>query len=75
MSRNYETRVWEHLLTTLCRNWSRSELERLIPEIEADQAKHRAGEAKFVSSVFAEFYTQSEAQAAYQMLGEFFTLS
>lgn len=49
-------------------NWSRSELQRLIPEIEALQATHRAGEGKFVSSVFVEFYNQSEAQAAYQML-------
>ncbi|SLM34013.1 Protein of unknown function DUF3779, phosphate metabolism [Lasallia pustulata] len=49
-------------------NWSRSELERLLPLIEADRAKHRAGEAKYVSSVFAEFYTQADAQAAYQMI-------
>ena len=49
-------------------NWCRSELKRLIPEVEALQAKHRAGDTKFISSVFVEFYTQSEAQAAYQML-------
>ena len=49
-------------------NWCRSELERLIPEVEALQAKHRNGEAKFVGSVFVEFYTQSDAQAAYQMV-------
>jgi len=47
-------------------NWCRAELERLIPEVEAMQAKHRAGEVKFVSSVFIEFWTQAEAQAAYQ---------
>lgn len=47
-------------------NWCRAELERLIPAVEALQAKHRAGEVKFVSSVFIEFWTQSEAQAAYQ---------
>ncbi|MCJ1250309.1 hypothetical protein MMC30_007535 [Trapelia coarctata] len=47
-------------------NWCRAELERLIPEVEAMQAEHRAGEAKFVSSVFIEFWTQAEAQAAYQ---------
>lgn len=57
------------------RNWSRSELERLLPQIEADRARHRAGEAKYVSSVFAEFYTQSDAQAAYQMIGEYFNLA
>ncbi|KAL4907575.1 hypothetical protein BDW74DRAFT_166891 [Aspergillus multicolor] len=47
-------------------NWARSEIERLTPEIEELQAKHRAGEAKLVSSVFVEFYTQADAQAAYQ---------
>ena len=49
-------------------NWCRSELERLIPKVDAMQATHRAGEGKLVGSVFIEFYTQSEAQAAYQML-------
>ncbi|MCJ1390911.1 hypothetical protein MMC18_003772 [Xylographa bjoerkii] len=47
-------------------NWCRAELERLIPLVEAEQAKHRAGDAKFVSSVFIEYYTQGEAQAAFQ---------
>ena len=49
-------------------NWCRSELERIIPKVDALQAKYRAGEGKFISSVFVEFYTQSEAQAAYQSL-------
>lgn len=49
-------------------NWCRSELERLIPEINALQAKHRAGEGQFIPSVFIEFYTQAEAQSAYQSL-------
>ncbi|QSS58683.1 DUF221 domain-containing protein [Histoplasma capsulatum] len=49
-------------------NWSRTEIERLNPEIEALQAKHRAGDAKKISAVFVEFYTQNEAQAAYQMV-------
>lgn len=47
-------------------NWARSEIERLSPEIEELQAKHRAGDAKLVSSVFVEFYYQADAQAAYQ---------
>lgn len=47
-------------------NWARSEIERLTPEIEELQAKHRAGEAKLVSSVFVEFHTQTDAQLAYQ---------
>lgn len=49
-------------------NWCRSELERLVPEIDALQASYRAGEGKFICSVFVEFYTQTEAQSAYQSL-------
>ena len=49
-------------------NWCRSELERLVPQIDALQAKYRAGEADFICSVFIEFYTQTEAQAAFQSL-------
>ena len=47
-------------------NWCRSELQRLDPEIKAEQAKHRAQEHKAVGSIFVEYYTQSDAQAAYQ---------
>ena len=47
-------------------NWARAEIERLTPEIEELQAKHRAGDVKLVSSVFVEFYHQSDAQTAYQ---------
>lgn len=49
-------------------NWCRAELERLVPQIDALQAKYRAGEADFVCSVFVEFYNQNEAQAAFQSL-------
>lgn len=49
-------------------NWSRSELERLVPEIKEEQHLHRSGGPKFLNSVFVEFYTQTEAQAAYQMV-------
>ena len=49
-------------------NWCRSELERLIPKIDAMQATYRAGEGKFIGAVFVEYYTQTEAQAAYQSL-------
>ncbi|EEQ89006.1 hypothetical protein RJZ56_006968 [Blastomyces dermatitidis] len=49
-------------------NWSRTEIERLNPEIEALQAKHRAGDAAKISAIFVEFYTQNEAQSAYQMV-------
>jgi hypothetical protein len=48
--------------------WCRHELERLIPEVEAAQATYRAGGTKAVPSVFVEFHTQSEAQAAAQVL-------
>ncbi|KAJ5946818.1 hypothetical protein N7454_003657 [Penicillium verhagenii] len=47
-------------------NWARSEIERLSPEIEELQAKHRSGDAKLVTSVFVEFFNMSDAQAAYQ---------
>ncbi|KAG8527415.1 uncharacterized protein KY384_007567 [Bacidia gigantensis] len=49
-------------------NWCRSELASLIPKIDALQTKLRAGEGKFICSVFIEFYNQTEAQAAYQSL-------
>lgn len=47
-------------------NWARAEIQRLDPEIKALQAKHRAGETSKAGSLFVEFYTQSEAQAAFQ---------
>lgn len=49
-------------------NWCRSELQRLIPEVDTLQASYRAGQGKFICSVFVEFYTQTEAQSAYQSL-------
>lgn len=49
-------------------NWARTELARLIPQVDADQAKYRAGENKKEPAVFIEFYSQSEAQAAFQTL-------
>jgi hypothetical protein len=47
-------------------NWARAEIERLTPEIEELQARHRSADAKKVSAVFIEFYNQNEAQSAYQ---------
>ncbi|PYI03039.1 DUF221-domain-containing protein [Aspergillus sclerotiicarbonarius CBS 121057] len=47
-------------------NWARSEIERLTPEIEELQAKHREGDADLVSSVFVEFHAQADAQLAFQ---------
>lgn len=49
-------------------DWSRSELQRLIPLVETEQAAHRSGEGKRQPAVFVEFHTQNEAQAAYQSL-------
>lgn len=49
-------------------NWCRSELERLIPMVNSMQARHRAGEGEFIPAVFIEFYTQVEAQSAFQSL-------
>ncbi|KAJ6041398.1 uncharacterized protein N7446_010714 [Penicillium canescens] len=47
-------------------NWARAEIQRLTPEIEELQAKHRAGDVRLVSSIFVEFYHQADAQASYQ---------
>jgi hypothetical protein len=49
-------------------SWSREELERLNPKIEEEQHRHRSGDATKVSSVFVEFDSLREAQAAYQTL-------
>lgn len=46
--------------------WSRSELQRLVPEIEKAQADWRAGDYEKVRAVFVEFETQGEAQFAFQ---------
>jgi hypothetical protein len=49
-------------------DWCRTELERLIPEVEAAQAKYRAGGYKHIPGVFIEFRTQSDAEGASQIL-------
>lgn len=49
-------------------DWCRGELKKLIPEVDAEQAKHRAIHAKRLNSVFVEFETTALAQAAYQSL-------
>lgn len=48
--------------------WCRGELRRLIPEVDSMQRDHMAGKADKLNSVFVEFDTCSEAQAAYQSL-------
>ncbi|KAI9765906.1 MAG: hypothetical protein M1840_007047 [Geoglossum simile] len=47
-------------------NWSRTELEALIPKVDELQSTHRAGKGKLLNSAFIEFDTQSAAQAAVQ---------
>ncbi|KAJ4294882.1 phosphate metabolism protein 7 [Collariella sp. IMI 366227] len=49
-------------------NWCRTELERLIPEVDAVQAKYRDGAYKKVPGVFIEFRTQADAEGATQIL-------
>jgi hypothetical protein len=49
-------------------NWCRTELERLIPEVDAAQAKYRAGGYKKIPGVFVEFKTQADAEGASQIL-------
>lgn len=47
-------------------NWCRSELQRMVPEVDREQDLHRSGNAKASNTVIVEFYNQAEAQAAYQ---------
>jgi calcium permeable stress-gated cation channel len=49
-------------------NWSREQLEQIIPSVDAAQAQYREGANKKIPSVFIEFTTQVDAQAAYQIL-------
>jgi len=50
-------------------SWSREELERNVPKIQEEQAKHIAAkDVKKVCSVFVEFDSLREAQSAYQSL-------
>lgn len=48
--------------------WCRAELARLTPEIETAQASYKMGNKKPVCAVFVEFYTQSDAQDAVQVV-------
>ncbi|KAF2103468.1 DUF221-domain-containing protein [Rhizodiscina lignyota] len=49
-------------------DWCRTELQKLIPQIDGEQNKHKIGDATMLNSVFVQFATLSEAQAAYQSL-------
>ena len=47
-------------------NYCRAELAKIIPRVDALQAKVRAGETKLAGSFFVEFHRQADAQSAYQ---------
>lgn len=49
-------------------NWCRSELQRLIPDVEHEQTAFRDGHYKKIPGVFIEFRTQAEAECAAQVL-------
>lgn len=49
-------------------NWCRSELQRLIPDVDAAQGQYRSGNYKKIPGVFIEFRTQAEAECANQVL-------
>jgi hypothetical protein len=48
--------------------WGRTELQRILPLAETAQADWRAGNFKATGAVFVEFHTQSDAQAAFQVV-------
>lgn len=48
--------------------WGREELHKIVPQAETAQADFRAGNFKKHPAVFVEFHTQSDAQAAFQVL-------
>ncbi|KAI1850110.1 hypothetical protein JX265_003482 [Neoarthrinium moseri] len=48
--------------------WCRTELERIIPLVDKAQTTYRNGTYKKAGSVFIEFYNQSQAQTAFQVL-------
>jgi calcium permeable stress-gated cation channel len=48
--------------------WSRTELGRLVPEVEKDQVAHLHYEGKLISAVFVEFNTQQAAEASFRRM-------
>jgi hypothetical protein len=49
-------------------NWCREEIGRLNPLIEAEQTKYRSSESTPRNAVFVEFWSQTQAQSAFQMV-------
>jgi hypothetical protein len=58
--------LWGQKVDTI--DWCRTELQRLVPETETAQQHYRAGGFNKIASVFIEFHTQSDAQAAFQVI-------
>lgn len=48
--------------------WCREQLAKLIPQAEQAQAAYMAGDYEKVNAMFVEFHTQSDAQAAFQVV-------
>lgn len=48
--------------------WCRTELARLVPATQTAQDTYRSGSYKKVPAVFVEFFTQAEAESAFQVL-------
>ncbi|KAH9887847.1 DUF221-domain-containing protein [Xylariomycetidae sp. FL2044] len=49
-------------------SWCRTELERLVPEVEQKQNAYKSGNYTKITSVFVAFLTQADAESAYQVL-------
>jgi len=48
--------------------WTRSELRRLVPEVQKAQAAQQKFDGKLLPAVFVEFHTQQAAEAAYRRM-------
>jgi len=48
--------------------WTRSELRRLVPEVQKGQMAQQKFDGKLLPSVFVEFHTQQAAEAAYRRM-------
>ncbi|KAE8448898.1 hypothetical protein EG329_008694 [Mollisiaceae sp. DMI_Dod_QoI] len=49
-------------------DWTRSELRRLVPEVQKDQIAHQSYKGKLLPAVFVEFINQQAAQAAFRRM-------
>ena len=49
-------------------DWTRTELKRLVPEIQKEQLAHQKQDDKLLSTVFVEFNRQQAAETAYRRM-------